>query len=54
MPEAADPFASVGYLAGAAVVTVVGLVGYALALMKRYAGARERNAALRAQVGQSR
>jgi hypothetical protein len=51
MPEAADPFVSVGYLTGAAVVTVVGLVGYALLVTRRYLDVRERNATLRAQVG---
>ena len=52
MPEATDPFVSVGYLTGAAVVTVVGLVGYALLLARRYLDARERNATLRSQIGQ--
>jgi hypothetical protein len=52
MPDAADPFVSVGYLTGAAIVTVVGLVGYALMVVRRYMDARERNAVLRSQIGQ--
>jgi hypothetical protein len=48
MPEAADAFASIGYLISAGAITVVGLVGYSAFLAQRLHQARARNAQLRA------
>jgi hypothetical protein len=50
MPESSDLLGSVGYLAAAAAITLVSLVGYAIMTARRLAAARARNAALRARA----
>ncbi len=50
MPESSDLLGSVGYLAAAAAITLVSLVGYAVMTARRLAAARARNDALRAGV----
>ena len=47
MPETIDPLTSLGYLVAAAGVTVVGLLGYGIAVARRLAGERARSRELR-------
>ena len=47
MPESGDLYASVGYLAAAAAITIVALAAYTLLLSQRLAAAKAKNRALR-------
>lgn len=51
MPEASDPFMSVGYLVAAVLATVVGLTGYGIMLGRRLASARIHNRELHRSAG---